>query len=473
MTKTQKNTTFFITYPQSFNQQKEFPLETLNNFIRKYVPTSCTIHILPFYASTSDGGFAVSNFLEVHKSWGTWKEIRKITKKRSVMGDLVLNHVSSKHPCFQKAHSGDSLFEKYFLSYNTHKKFPDAFNPRDKDLLTKFKNKYYWTTFSKDQIDFNFKNPDVISEINTILEHYASKGISHIRLDALCYTSKQKLSSKKHVQEISSIISQLDFKDMQPVAELHFDYDTVTLYKKALASCLTYNFVLPSLLYYTFLTKDFIPFEKYCTTADFKHNFNVLATHDGISAIGAKPFLNQDNLKILEKDVLQKGFDVSRIKQKETVIPYEFNINYLDALGSKDAFLCAHSILFFLQGIPGIYYTSYLGDRGISKKDDFFKVHTYTKRSVNRKEYVYNTIKEMLQQNTHKDIYSTLRHMIEIHAKHKDFNPEVPHSVLIKNNIITISRGSFSAIHNMSDFELIIPKQYDIVTKSFKRSLKP
>ncbi|MFN8462450.1 MAG: alpha-amylase family glycosyl hydrolase [Anaerolineales bacterium] len=48
-----------------------------------------------------------------------------------------------------------------------------------------------WTTFSADQIDLNFKNPEVLLEILDILLLYVERGADFIRLDAIAYLWKE------------------------------------------------------------------------------------------------------------------------------------------------------------------------------------------------------------------------------------------------------------------------------------------
>jgi len=54
----------------------EKPLKTLCRFMTRRLSgiISC-IHILPFFPSTSDDGFAVSNYMEVSPELGNWEDI--------------------------------------------------------------------------------------------------------------------------------------------------------------------------------------------------------------------------------------------------------------------------------------------------------------------------------------------------------------------------------------------------------------
>ncbi len=58
-----------ITYGDQFQDPGHPPLETLKNFLETYLLQAVSaVHILPFYPSTSDDGFSVSDYQAVD-SW--------------------------------------------------------------------------------------------------------------------------------------------------------------------------------------------------------------------------------------------------------------------------------------------------------------------------------------------------------------------------------------------------------------------
>ena len=65
-----------------------------------------------------------------------------------------------------------------------------------KDLIQKFKldntEKNLWCTFSEDQVDLNFKNPEVLMDFLEILIHCLNNGINIFRLDAVGFIWKEK-----------------------------------------------------------------------------------------------------------------------------------------------------------------------------------------------------------------------------------------------------------------------------------------
>ncbi len=68
-----------ISYGNTIIRQDEKPLITLHRFLRDKIgqKISC-VHILPFFPSTSDDGFAVSDFNKVDPGLGNWEDIKEI-----------------------------------------------------------------------------------------------------------------------------------------------------------------------------------------------------------------------------------------------------------------------------------------------------------------------------------------------------------------------------------------------------------
>ena len=72
--------------------------------------------------------------------------------------------------------------------------YSQVVRPRTSPLLTKTRtrdgNAYVWTTFSADQVDLNWQNPEVLFEFIDILMLYVSKGMRIARLDAVAFIWK-------------------------------------------------------------------------------------------------------------------------------------------------------------------------------------------------------------------------------------------------------------------------------------------
>ncbi len=101
--------------------------------------------------STSDGGFAVSNYEEIDETFGNWNDLKNLSGKHKIMADLVLNHVSSSHPWVLQFMKSDEPGSSYIVSPSRTDTWEEVIRPRNSSLFTKIKTnngfKNVWTPF--------------------------------------------------------------------------------------------------------------------------------------------------------------------------------------------------------------------------------------------------------------------------------------------------------------------------------------
>ncbi len=66
--------------------------------------------------------------------------------------------------------------------------------------------RHVWTTFSNDQIDLNYANPDVLIEFIDILLYYVRRGARMMRLDAVAYLWKEIGTSCIHLPQTHQVV---------------------------------------------------------------------------------------------------------------------------------------------------------------------------------------------------------------------------------------------------------------------------
>ena len=65
-----------ITYADMVQSDETQPLEALTKFATQHLHGAVkTVHLLPFCPWTSDDGFSVANYRQVHPDYGEWKHI--------------------------------------------------------------------------------------------------------------------------------------------------------------------------------------------------------------------------------------------------------------------------------------------------------------------------------------------------------------------------------------------------------------
>ncbi len=154
-----------------------------------------SIHILPFFPWSSDDGFSVKDYREIDPALGSWDDVEELGRSFRLMYDGVINHASAQGTWFQAFLKDKPPYRDYFLTVEGNPDLTNVVRPRTLPLLTEFQTeggtRKVWTTFSADQVDLDFHNPDVLLDILDVLLGYALHGAQFIRLDAIAYLWKE------------------------------------------------------------------------------------------------------------------------------------------------------------------------------------------------------------------------------------------------------------------------------------------
>jgi sucrose phosphorylase len=159
--------------------------------------------------------------------------------------------------------------------------------------------------------------------------------------------------------------------------------------------------------------------------------FNFIASHDGIGLRPAEGLLNESELDKLVQTVESFGGKISwRTADNGEQKAYEMNISLYDAMqGTVDGkdewnferFVCAHAIMFALEGIPGLYIHSLLGTQNDYKN----LANTHYNRSINRRRWHEDDLDKALKDEDlhHGKVLSTLKSLLNIRIKQSAFHP--------------------------------------------------
>ncbi|MDF2505659.1 alpha-amylase family glycosyl hydrolase, partial [Clostridium sp.] len=86
-----ENKIMLITYADSLGKN----LNELNNILTtNFKKAVGGVHILPFFPSSADRGFAPMNYEKVDSAFGDWKDIEKLSENFYLMYDFMINHIS-------------------------------------------------------------------------------------------------------------------------------------------------------------------------------------------------------------------------------------------------------------------------------------------------------------------------------------------------------------------------------------------
>ena len=119
-------------------------------------------------------------------------DLKNLTEHSTLMVDLVLNHCSVKNEWFIGYQNGNPMYENFFCTVDEDFDLTNIVRPRSSPLKEKFlingEEKNIWCTFSRDQVDLNFKNPaSEFSKINrcNILVHREGRASIEIRCSCI------------------------------------------------------------------------------------------------------------------------------------------------------------------------------------------------------------------------------------------------------------------------------------------------
>ena len=476
-----KSSVVLITYPDVVHFPDESSLKVLSKLLINYMGNLASIvHILPFLASTSDGGFSVSSHQNIHRGLGDWNDLKIIADKRKLMADLVLNHVSASHPWVDDFVKDHKPFSNYILCAANKEDWLKVFRPRNSELFTSFKtrngDKNVWTTFGPDQIDLNWKEPFLMLEFLQLIAKYIKHGISWIRLDAVGFIWKKPGTACLHEEEAHKIVKVIRIllnsllTDGVLITETNVPQkENISYLIQGDESNIAYNFPLPPLILEAIISNKPDLLNKWLVdwpTLPEKTQFlNFTACHDGIGLIPLKGLMSNNRIQELLLDCEEKGGLVShRIIADGKEEPYELNISWWSAMKSRveksdllqsKRFILSQLFILGLPGIPAFYLQALLA----SNNDVNTFLKTGNRRDLNREKFdAYELFKKL--DNPESAASRNIKYLqfaIEKRIKLSAFNPGSPieHISISNNNLVVFTRGKGKdklwIIHNFTE----------------------
>ena len=377
-----------ITYGDTLQRQGQRPLATLHQFARAFLKDAVeAIHFLPFFPYSSDDGFSVMDFYRIDETLGDWDNVARIGEDFSLMFDFVINHFSARGKWFAAYLAGRPGFTDFAIETDPTADLSRVTRPRSLPLLTPFtktdgQRVHLWTTFSEDQIDFNYKSLDVLEQMIRVLLFYVEKGARILRLDAIAYLWKEIGTPCIHLPQTHDMVrlfrAVLDSvaPDTILITETNVPHaENISYFGSGGDEAqMVYNFTLPPLLFYTFVKQDCQALSQWAASLDLPSPqttfFNFTASHDGIGVRPLEGILPGSEIDALIDVVTVCGGAVSTKQNPDgSQSPYELNITYVDAIladthaDNADKFIASQAIQYCLPGVPATYIHSLLGSR--------------------------------------------------------------------------------------------------------------
>ncbi|MCR4457512.1 MULTISPECIES: alpha,alpha-phosphotrehalase [unclassified Pseudescherichia] len=200
-----QNGVIYQIYPRSFQDSTGNGIGDINGITRRldylqWLGVSA-IWLTPIYSSPQiDNGYDVADYYDIDPLFGTMEDFDNLIaaaheRQIKVVMDMVFNHTSTQHAWFKSA-AGDRLspWRDFYIwrdgkgalpPNNWHSKFGGSAWQWHEES-----QQYYLHSFSPEQADLNWENPDVRNALKAVCHFWADKGIDGLRLDVINLVSK-------------------------------------------------------------------------------------------------------------------------------------------------------------------------------------------------------------------------------------------------------------------------------------------
>lgn len=456
-----------ITYGDSIQSATLSPLQTLRSFMNRHLPMEFSmVHILPFFPWSSDDGFSITDFRAVNHELGSWEDIAALEECYDLVIDLVLNHCSRENLWFVDYLAGQPPYDKYFIEVDENENLSMVTRPRSSPVLTGVRThrgiKHVWATFSNDQIDMNYANPDVLLEFIDILLYYFRRGARMVRLDAVAFLWKEIGTSCIHLPQTHEVIKL--FRDVLSIVEPGAlimtetnvpHEENVSYFGDGDEANLVYQFSLPPLLLHAVWSGSTAYLSKWAESIekiDLKPGctfLNFTASHDGIGMRPLEGLIPDDEVASMLESMRERGAYIStRSGADGRERPYELNIGYFDAYRDPDisnsqwhipSFLLTQIVAMSLRGIPAVYIHSLTATpndhRGVEQ--------TGQTRAINRRKWDRKELEYLISNHESETgrVFNDFRKLLRIRRRQLAFHPDAAQkSIAVGDRLFAVKR---------------------------------
>jgi sucrose phosphorylase len=489
-----RNDALLITYGDTLLGTAETPLAALRDFALRHLAGRLTgIHILPFFPYSSDYGFAVKDYLAVRPDLGTWADVEALNADFQLMFDFVLNHVSAESDWFQGFLRGEAPFRDFFITVEPATDVSMVTRPRTTPLLTRFETalgpRWVWTTFGPDQVDLNYRNPEVLLRMLEVMLTYVERGADLLRMDAVAYLWKEPGTSCVHLPQTHQLVKL--FRDVLDevaprvgiVTETNVPQrDNISYFGNGRDEAqMVYQFPLAPLVLDAFARGDAGRLTDWASslgpTSERTAFFNFLASHDGIGVVPARDLLSETEIGSLARRVLAHGGQVSdKANPDGSVSAYELNTTFFDALSDPndgegwvtklDRFICSQAIMLALAGVPGVYLHSLFG----SSNDHAGFARSGWKRDLNHQRLQLAEVESALSDAASREaqVFARYSRLLEVRERQPAFHTRSGQRILEAGpGVFALTRGPregqvLVALHSVTDSPCVATGEWPV-----------
>lgn len=406
---------WLIAYPDHVHDPGRSPLAALADLINDHLKPEITgVHTLPLHPASGDGGFAVRDFSRIDPRHGDAEDVRRLAATADWTADAVVNHVSADSDWFRRHLAGEPRYRGFFRDLDPGTDVSAVVRPRTTPLSHRYRRPDgtavdRWTTFSQDQVDLDYRSPDVLVAVVEVLLRYVALGARAIRLDAVAFLWKDPATPSVHLPPTHWLV-QLFRACLDAVAPWvllitetnvpHHENVTYLGLSGEREAQAVYQFPLPPLVLHSLATGSAAALTDWARGCAFppgeRTYLNFLSSHDGIGLRAAEGLLAPADVDRLAALTEAAGGAVNqRTAPGGRSRPYELAVTWFDAVGhghgedaAVDRHLASHAVALALRGVPLLYLGSVLA----ASNDTATYRRTGHARDLNRRRFTTTEI---------------------------------------------------------------------------------
>lgn len=193
-----KEAVFYQIYPRSFTKEGLQGIRSKLDHLQQLGVDA--LWLSPIYDSPmDDNGYDIRDYRKIAPMFGTMADFDALLedvhgRHMKLIMDLVVNHTSDEHACFQSAiEDPESPYRNWYFIRQDEGHVPNNwtsfFSGRAWDQYGENKD---WALhlFSKKQVDLNWDEPAVRKAVSDMVNWWLAKGVDGFRLDVINYISK-------------------------------------------------------------------------------------------------------------------------------------------------------------------------------------------------------------------------------------------------------------------------------------------
>jgi len=473
-----------ITYADTVVEDDQPALVSLRTFLNSHLSEfAAVLHVLPFLEASSDGGFAVASHERLEERHGDWSDLAELAQGRRLMADLVLNHVSASHPWVRQFLRDQEPGRFCVLEAGPDPCWDNVVRPRSSALFTKLQGpismREVWTTFGPDQVDVDWRHPEVLLGFTRLLARMVTHGVGWIRLDAVGFVWKEPNTTCIHLPQAHQLVELL--RQLLTIAcangvvvtETNVpEQENLSYLRTGREAHLAYNFPLPPLLLEAAVSgsADLLNrwLSRWPSLPESTALLNFTACHDGVGLRPLEGLMPPSRLRELLIACEQRGGLVSHRRLADgSEVPYEINISWWSAMADggldpsyrqRERFLLTQLMVLALPGVPAIYLPALLAtanDLGRFRR-------TGHRRDLNRPQFTRRSVERRLQDpdSDAAAVVRVLKQAVAVRARQPALHPDGQLEVLSpdREDRVVLHRSHAGhhllAVHNVTSTRL-------------------